>query len=150
MKAILYFVSSGIVREAHREAATAINAKTNKRVVFRNSTVADGEKAEENEGVAGEVIPANYERFSRYNDKGTLVEEGRLPDIATSAASRKLNVIGLPDGEGCPEDRDGIKEALEAEGVEFHGNAKTEKLVELYLAHFYPDSRDESEPKGDI
>lgn len=140
MKAILFFVAAGFVRDSHKEAATAINAVTGKKVVFRNATSATltGEKPEPNDGVAGDV-PDTYSDFPRYDNAGELVSGGEAPADAPKA-DRKLNAIGLPDGEGCPEDRDALKEALEAEGIEFHGNAKLEKLVDLYLAHFYPET----------
>lgn len=139
MKAILYFVAAGIVRDGHRDAATAINRETGKKVVFRNSDTAENEKPEANEGVAGRV-PSNYESFTKYSDSGKVTAKGEIPAPSSLVADRPLNAIGLPDGEGCPEDRDALKAALEAEGIEFHANAKTEKLVELYLAHFYPES----------
>jgi pyridoxine/pyridoxamine 5'-phosphate oxidase len=58
---------------------------------------------------------------------------------------RKLNSIGLPDGEGNPEDREALKKALEDEGISFHGNASTDKLVTLYMSHFYPETEEEEE-----
>jgi hypothetical protein len=139
MKAILFFVAAGIVREAHKEAATAINAATGKKVVFRNGSVADNEKAEACEGVAGDPIPAPYANLPRYDNAGKLAKEG-APAAAAPLTDRKLNAIGLPDGEGCPEDREALKAALEAEGIDFHEKAKTEKLADLYLAHFYPEA----------
>lgn len=139
MKAILFFVAAGFVRDSHKEAATAINAVTGKKVVFRNATSATltGEKPEPNDGVAGDV-PDTYSAFPRYDNAGELVSGGEAP--APAATDRKLNAIGLPDGEGCPEDRDALKEALEAEEIGFHPNTKLEKLVDLYLAHFYPET----------
>lgn len=141
MKAILFFVAAGLVRDAHRDAAAKIAETTGKRVVFRNGSSAaqSGEKPEPNEGVAGKV-PAPYAAFPAYDDNGQLVSKGTAPEGSTSpAAERKLNAIGLPDGEGCPTDRESLKAALDAEGIEYHGNAKTDKLADLYLAHFYPE-----------
>jgi hypothetical protein len=139
MKAILFFVSAGFVAAAHKEAAAAIAAATGKKVVFRNATAAtfSGENPEPNEGVAGKV-PESYAKFTRYDDAGQVIGNGSPVAAPAALADRKLNVIGLPDGEGCPEDREALKAALEAEGIDFHGNAKTEKLADLYLAHFYP------------
>lgn len=137
MNAILYFVTAGFVRESHREAASIIAEKTGKKVVFRNATGYETETPEDNEGVAG-LVPAAYARATRYDDEGAVVSPGcASPSIP--AGERKLNAIGLPDGDGNPEDRDGLKGALKAEGIDFHGNAKTDTLVDLYLAHFYPE-----------
>lgn len=141
MKAILFFVAAGLVRDTHRETAAKIAETTGKRVVFRNASSAaqSGEKPEPNEGVAG-AVPAPYAAFPRFDEAGQLVSKGDAPEASTSPAERKLNAIGLPDGEGCPEDRESLKAALDAEGIEFHGNAKTDKLADLYLAHFYPET----------
>lgn len=146
MKAILFFVAAGFVRDSHKQAATAINAATGKKVVFRNGTSASltGEKPEPNDGVAGDV-PKPYEAFTRYDDTGNVIGKGEPVAAPSPLADRKLNAIGLPDGDGCPEDREGLKAALEAEGIEFHGNAKLEKLVDLYLAHFYPETAEGQE-----
>ena len=137
MKAILYFVAAGFVRDTHREAAKTIADATGKKVVFRNGSANDSEKPEANEGVAGEV-PKNYADFDRYDDNGKLAK-GEIPASASLVTDRKLNAIGLPDDEGCPETRDDLKAALTAEGIEYHGNASTEKLAALYIAHFYPE-----------
>lgn len=146
MKAILFFVAAGLVRDSHREAAAKIAEVTGKRVVFRNASSAaqSGEKPEPNEGVAG-AVPAPYSAFPRFDDAGAVASKGEAPKAATSPAERKLNAIGLPDGEGCPEDRESLKAALDAEGIEYHGNAKTEKLADLYLAHFYPETPEGSD-----
>jgi len=146
MKAILYFVAAGFVRDSHKQAATAINAETGKKVVFRNGTSASltGEKPEPNDGVAGQV-PEPYAAFTRYDDKGKVIGKAEPVAPLVALADRKLNAIGLPDGDGCPEDRETLKAALDAEGIEYHGNAKTEKLVDLYLAHFYPETAEDQE-----
>ena len=143
MKAILYFVSAGRVRDSHKEAATAINTVTNSKVVFRNasSAAASSELPEANEGVAG-LVPEAYNKFTHYDDKGEVISKQVIASPAVT--DRKLNSIGLPDGEGCPNDREELKEALEAHGIEFHGNSKLEKLVDLYLAHFYGEAEDEA------
>lgn len=139
MKAILYFVAAGFVRDAHKAAATTINAATGKKVVFRNATTATltGEKPEPNDGVAG-AVPEPYASFLTYDDAGNVVGEAPKVSAFAPLSERPLNSIGLPANEGCPEDREELKEALDAEGIEYHGNAKTEKLADLYLAHFYP------------
>ena len=141
MKAILFFVAAGIVSESDRSAANEIATNTGKKVVFRNRDCPESEKPEANEGVAGKVPPA-YAKFDRYDDSGELVTAA-TPAPKLALADRPLNALGLPAGEGCPEDRDALKEALTAEGIPFHGNAKTDALVDLYLAHFYP------EPEGE-
>jgi hypothetical protein len=142
MKAILFFVAAGIVREAHKEAATAINAATGKKVVFRNGSIEGNERAETCEGTAGAPIPPQYADLPHYDNAGKLTKEAAKP-ASLAVVDRKLNSIGLPDGEGCPEDRESLKAALDAEGIEYHANAKTEKLAELYLAHFYPEAEGE-------
>lgn len=137
MKSILYFVIAGFVRESAKLAAKVIAEKTGARVVFRNaSSGLSGGQPEACQGVAGHV-PPEYAHLPTFCDKGNLTNAGAKA-AAPVADERKLNSIGLPDGEGCPTDREGVKAALEAEGIEFHGNAKLEKLVDLYLAHFYP------------
>ena len=150
MKAILFFVAAGVVLPRHQDAAKAIADKTGKRVVFRNSSVAESEKPEANEGVAG-AVPENYKAFTQYGDKGATTSKGdanvtnRDPGIlktdATTPAGtgeRKLNALGVPDEDDAPTDRDGLKGILTEQGIEFHGNAKTETLVALYNEHFYP------------
>lgn len=139
MKAILFFVAAGIVREHHREAATAINAATNKRVVFRNGSVGDAERPEANEGVAGFPIPAAYASAPHYDNAGKLISAGEAP-AAGDAPERKLNAFGVPDEDGAPTDRESLKSVLDDAGVEYHANASTEKLVGLYMAHFYPEA----------
>ena len=131
MKAILYFVAAGIVLDTHQDAAAIIHKETGKRVVFRNAHTS-GENPEANEGVAGRV-PKSYDHFVRYGDDGGFLTSGPTPAAHKEAA---LNGIGLP--KGAPEDREGLKAALEAEGVAFHGNAKLDKLIDLYRAHFCP------------
>lgn len=141
MKAILFFVAAGFVRESHREAAAAINAATGKRVVFRNATSAavTNEKPEANEGVAGDV-PPQYASFPRFDDAGQLVSGGDAQGTPAAPEGPK-NALGLP--QGAPEDRESLKAALDDAGIEYHGNAKTEKLADLWLAHFYPDETGE-------
>lgn len=141
MKAILFFVTAGIVAESQKAVAAVINSQTGKKVVFRNGTSAalSGEKPEPNDGVAGNV-PATYASFTRYDDEGNVISKGEtFSESLAHPSERKLNAIGLPDGEDCPENREALKAALDAEGIEYHGNAKTEKLADLYLAHFYPE-----------
>lgn len=135
MKPIFYFVSAGRVRQVNRDAATAINAATGKRVVFRNGTCGD-ESAEPCGGTAGKCIPPQYAGLPRYSDTGELVDTGDTVEAAETPTDEpgELNALGLP--EGCPDTREGIKEALEGAGIEFHGNSKTEKLVDLYRESF--------------
>lgn len=149
MKAILYFVAAGFVSDVHKEAAKTIAEKTNKKVVFRNSTsaTASGENPEPNEGVAG-LVPNTYSAFSRYDDEGKETKGLESLDQSEELHNRPLNAIGLPDGDGCPEDRDALKAALDSEGIAYHANFRTEKLVDLYLAHFYPTGPDTNEPEA--
>lgn len=135
MKPIFYFVSAGRVRQVDRDAATAINAATGKRVVFRNGTTGD-EAAEPCGATAGKCVPPQYASLPRYNNAGELVGTGNAPEAPEGGTDEPgpLNALGLP--EGYPDTRDGIKEALEAAGVEFHTNMKTDKLVDLYRASF--------------
>ena len=130
MKAILFFVAAGIVLDSHRQAAAAIAAKTGKKVVFRNGTSPDltNEKPEANEGVAGKV-PKAYADFPRYNDAGELESPGTAP-APGNPDNKPLNLLGLP--EGSPDNREDLKRALEEMGVEFHPNAKTDKLADLF------------------
>lgn len=147
MNRILFFISAGRVREFDRSAASAINEATGKPVVFRNGTMGDG-AMEDCAGVAGKCIPAQYASKPHYSLTGELVDTPapEAPEASTDGDSAKetpsgnLNALGLP--EGHPPTRDAIKEALENAGVEFHPNAKTEKLVDLYRTTFnaaYPD-----------
>lgn len=134
MKAILFFVAAGLVLEAHRVTAAAIAEKTGKKVIFRNN-VDNEERPEENEGVAGEV-PKAFEHFTRYDDAGEIISQGEQPPPPPPGGP--LNVLGLPMG--CPDNKDALREALDAAGVDYHGNAKIEKLVDLYKDHFYPEA----------
>lgn len=131
MKAILFFVPAGRVNDSHKADATALSTATGKRVVFRNSSLArsTGENPEPCDGVAGDV-PDNYAaRFPTYSMDGEAqAPEGGLTVLAGPAP--ELNALGLP--KGCPEDRNALKEALTNEGVEFHPNMKTEKLIDLF------------------
>ena len=155
MKAILYFVAAGVVLPRHTEAAAIIGKETGKRVVFRNSDTGHNEKPEANEGVAGNV-PDNYGAFTKFNDSGktgkkaddSLNTEKGTGGIGAGqtggsgpagSTERAMNTFGVPDEDGAPTDRDSLKESLTAEGVEFHGNAPTDKLIALYMAHFYPE-----------
>jgi hypothetical protein len=136
MNAILYFVMAGIVLAIHQAAAAAIATATGKRVVFRNASAPPG-KPEANLGVAGRV-PAEYASFPTYDDSGTLMNaEVATPTPTPKAKDARKNAIGLPVG--CPEDREGLKAALDTAGIEYHGNAKIEKLAGLFLAHYYPE-----------
>ena len=135
MNAILYFVAAGVVQDSHKAIAATIHKETGKRVVFRNG-IHRGETPEANEGVAGHV-PKAYAHFPHYNDAGTLISG---PASVPPPKDVKLNSIGLP--EGSPEDREGLKAALEAEGVVFHANAKLDKLVDLYADHFFPETEE--------
>ena len=141
MKAILYFVAAGIVLPRHQDAAKALSGATGKRVVFRNADTGSTEKPEANEGVAGKV-PDNYVGFESFGDDGKVSHKGEQAAAPAPVAGdeRTLNSIGLPEGDGCPATRDELKKALEAEGIEYHGNASTDKLVALYMAHFYPEA----------
>lgn len=134
MKAILFFVAAGIVRESDRLTAAAIAKATDKRVVFRNATSAavSNEKPEANEGVAG-AVPPQYASFPRFDDAGQLVSGGEAGNTPAAPEGPK-NALGLP--QGAPEDRESLKAALDDAGIEYHGNAKTEKLADLWLAHF--------------
>jgi len=127
---ILFFVRGGRVDDDAKTAATSIAAASGKRVVFRNATVAKqtNENPEPCAGVAG-LAPDNYkERFPFHSTEGvSSVPEGGL--VALDAPV-ELNSLGLPVG--CPDDRDALKEALKAEGVDFHPNNKTETLVNLF------------------
>lgn len=131
MKAILFFVASGVALDSHKAAATTLAEATGKRVVFRNSNLArtTGESPEPCEGVAGDV-PDNYAaRFPSYDAKGNATEpEGGLQLVETPEG--ELNALGLP--KGSPEDRNDLKAALKDAGVEFHPNTKTETLVDLF------------------
>ena len=155
MKAILYFVAAGIVLPRHTDAAEVIAKKTGKRVVFRNADTGQTEKPEANEGVAGKV-PENYKAFAIFGDTGAKKGDGNADasnrdpgkpksDSTSSTTTepgtteRKFNALGVVDEEGAPADRDALKGILTQEGIEFHGNAKTEALVDLYNAHFYPE-----------
>jgi hypothetical protein len=135
MKPIFYFVSAGRVRQFDRDAATAINEATGNRVVFRNGTCGD-EAAEPCAGTAGKCVPPQYKGLPHYDSNGQLVDAGDTLEAQETAPDDpgELNALGLP--EGCPDTREGIKEALEGAGVEFHGNSKTEKLVDLYRESF--------------
>lgn len=145
MKAILYFVAAGIVLPRHQDAAKVINEVTRKRVVFRNADVGHGERAEANEGVAGKV-PPNYEGATVYGDDGKVVTGGTAAAPAPTGGGspqpteRKLNAFGVPDDEGAPTDRESLKKCLDDAGVEYHGNAKTDALIALYVSHFYPEA----------
>ena len=131
MKAILFFVAGGRVGDSHKSDATALSTATGKKVVFRNSSLArsTGENPEACEGVAGDV-PENYAaRFPTYSMEGkATVPEGGLTVL--DAPAGELNALGLP--KGCPEDRNALKQALTDEGVEFHPNMRTEKLIDLF------------------
>lgn len=131
MKAILYFVASGRVRDGHKEAATVIAAESGKKVVFRNGTVAEGtgERPEPNEGVAG-VIPSQYAGFDRYDDKGKLTKAAPSLVETGDGEEVELNEIGLPVG--SPDNIETLREALTDAGVEFHPRNKLEKLTDLY------------------
>lgn len=130
---ILYFVPSAKVRPADKAAATAINAATNIPVVFRNASIdnASAEFPEQNKGVAGKV-PAKYAGAVRYDDSGTIVESG-TPAPVLEVVEVEKNELGLPVSCGI-ETREALKKALDEAGIDFHGNAKTEALVDLYTA----------------
>lgn len=131
MKAILFFVPSGRVNASHKADATALSAATGKKVFFRNSSVArsTGENPEPCEGVAGDVPDTYAARFPTYSMEGkATAPEGGLSLVEGPAG--ELNALGLP--KGCPEDRNAMKQALTDEGVEFHPNMKTEKLIDLF------------------
>ncbi len=131
MKAILFFVASGRVLDSHKGTATDIAAKSGKRVVFRNASLANstGENPEQCEGVTGLVPEAYAARFPTYDAEGNATPpEGGLTVLDGPAP--ELNALGLP--KGCPEDKEALKEALKDEGVDFHPRMGVEKLVTLF------------------
>lgn len=130
MKAILFFVASGVALDSHKAAATTLAEATGKRVVFRNSNLArsTGENPEICEGVAGDIPDSYAARFPSYDAKGNATEPAGLELVET--APGEMNALGLPHG--SPEDRNALKAALKDEGVEFHPNTKTETLVDLF------------------
>lgn len=136
MKPIFYFVSAGRIRQPDRDAATAINEATGKRVVFRNGTSGE-EAAEPCSATAGKCVPPQYKHLPHYDSAGNLVDNGAPQEAGQEAIQEipeSLNSYGLP--EGCPDTRDGLKEALESASIEFHPNIKTDKLIDLYRATF--------------
>ena len=128
MKAIIYFVALGRPQKADIEAAKLISEHTSERVVFRNGTIAaqNSEAPEPCLAYAG-LVPKSeaYETKPIFsvNSKNKVVESKASKE---EDSSKDLNSIGLPIG--SPDSRDALKEALKEAGIEFHGNAKTEKL----------------------
>ena len=144
---ILFFVKSGLASDKDQTGATALAAKTGKRVVFRNATVAKqtNEKPEPCIGVAGLVPPAYAAAFPVYDADGNATPpEGGLSVVDTPAP--ELNALGLP--KGCPEDRDALKEALTMAKVEFHPNMKTDKLIDLFRAAVLAAQTEEETPES--
>jgi hypothetical protein len=135
MKSILYFVRAGRVSDAHKKAAEVIKKETGFPVSFRNGTVAEisGENPEACHGVAGQV-PARYDKFTRYNDKGVAASAKASEEKEDGAVGE----LGLP--EGHPANIKDLKKALKEAGLEFHGRAKSEVLVELYRDHFLTEN----------
>lgn len=131
---IIFFVHAGLVRDADRKAAANIHRETGVKVVFRNGTPRPNERPEQAVGVAGKV-PPEYAGLPVYDAAGKCISEG-APAPIEDAGEARLNSIGLP--EGSPETRDGLKDALTEAGVVFHGNAKLEKLADIYREHFFP------------
>lgn len=141
MKSILYFVSAGRVLGIHKAAAEVIAKETGKRVSFRNATAAEqtGENPEPNLGVAGKVIPTRYADATRYGDDGQVVTDATKQEAPEGGKkpTGDLNAIGLPVGH--PDNKPDLVKALKNAGVEFHGRAKTEVLVEVYSKHFFTE-----------
>ena len=131
MKAILFFVVAGNVLTQHKAAAESITKATGKKVVFRSASSIATEKPEPNEGVAGDV-PKAYAHYPIYDNAGNVTANA----APAAPVEVKLNDLGLPMG--SPIDREGLKAALDAEGVVYHGNTKLDKLIDLYRAHFFP------------
>ncbi len=140
---ILFFVKSGLASDKDQTAATELAAKTGKRVVFRNATVAKvtNEKPEPCIGVAGLVPDAYAAAFPVYALDGTVTQPEGGADIV-DMPKPELNALGLP--KGCPEDRDALKEALTMAKVEFHPNMKTDKLIDLFRAAVLEAQGDET------
>ena len=131
MKAIIYFVALGRASSADISAAKLISEHTSERVVFRNGTIAaqNSEAPEPCIAYAG-LVP----KSEAYETKPVFsVKDGKVVEAKASQgedSSEELNSIGLPIG--SPDSRKDLKEALEEAGIEFHGNAKTDTLAELY------------------
>jgi hypothetical protein len=137
MKAIIFFVAFGRPLAEDIDAAKTIADHANERVVFRNGSLAaqNSEAPEPCLGYAG-IVPESeaYQTKPTYtiNEDGEVetVEPG--DGIVKFEQEAEVNEIGLPIG--SPDNRDDLKAALDEAEVEYHGNAKTNVLVALYLS----------------
>lgn len=136
MEKILYFVRRGQPTPADKSAAEKLSQDKPARVLFRNSS-AQGtltDRAEDCDAVAVNdpaLVPKAYAGgvvivVSGEGESLSFKASGAPPVKEVSSAK---NALGLP--EGAPKNRSELREALDAEGVDYHKNAPTEKLVDL-------------------
>ena len=130
MRAIIFFVPFGKASEENIKDAKLISESSGERVVFRNGSLAAqyDEVPEPALGYAG-LVPdlEGYKGKTIYGVANGKVAKGEAPEPEDKP---ELNKLGLPIG--SPETREELKEALNEADIEFHGNAKTAILAELY------------------
>ena len=128
MKAILYFINSGIPTTDEQKKATKLSESSGEKVVFRNGRAAP-DSIEDCIGVAGAYPPA-------YADKvyGQVKKKRTRGNSKGDAEGVEVNKLGLPVG--APDTLKALKEYFVEHDVKFHKGANQAALVKLYKDSF--------------